>query len=58
MEAKEKLQDWNRKNPELRIRINPTSINQKVQASRLTSKQRFIKSIPKEQKERMIDELG
>jgi hypothetical protein len=58
VEARKKLQDWNRKNPELRIRINPASINQKVKAARVTSKQRFIKSIPKEQKERMIDELG
>lgn len=55
--AREKMQDWNEKNPQLAIRITPQSLRAKILAARATSKQRFLKSVPKEQRRRMIDEL-
>ncbi|MGL5631350.1 MAG: PLxRFG domain-containing protein, partial [Azovibrio sp.] len=46
--AKRKLTDWNQKNPETPIRLNPTSIAQRVRAMRASSSERMVNATRKE----------
>jgi GNAT superfamily N-acetyltransferase len=47
-EAKEELADWNRKNPESKIRIDESQINKRVQEANKTKAQRIAATAPKE----------
>lgn len=53
-----KLKEWNEKNPDWRITNALPAAQKKAAAMRATSKDRFIKSVPKEQRRRIVDELG
>jgi hypothetical protein len=57
--AKQKLREWNRKNPEWRMTTEKLkqSIKNKARALRSSSKDRFLKSVPKEQRRRIADEM-
>lgn len=47
-EARSELADWNQKNPELPVRLNMSTIRQRVKQAKLTKEARFIKSAPKQ----------
>jgi hypothetical protein len=47
-EAKDELADWNRKNPESKIRIDEAQINKRVQEANKTKAQRIAATAPKE----------
>jgi N12 class adenine-specific DNA methylase len=46
--AREKLDDWNEKNPEAKIMLNSQAIRRRVVEMRKDRKERFLKSTPKE----------
>ncbi|MGH8447469.1 MAG: PLxRFG domain-containing protein, partial [Solimonas sp.] len=46
--AQERLQRWNRSNPESPIRIAPNQIQRRLKEMQMTRAQRFIKAAPKE----------
>lgn len=46
--AREMLVNWNRKNPDTPIRLNPASVAQRVRAMRATSAGRLVKATPRE----------
>jgi hypothetical protein len=41
--ARRQLEEWNKDNPELRIRINPVQIQTRVKSLRMSREERFIK---------------
>ena len=45
--ANEMLRDWNRKNPDSRIKLNPASIAARVKAMRSSSADRLVKATPR-----------
>ena len=45
--ANEMLRDWNRKNPDSRIKLNPSSIAARVKAMRSSSADRLVKATPR-----------
>lgn len=47
-EAKESLEDWNKKNPETPIKIKMNQILKRVKAMKQTSAERMLKTTPKE----------
>ena len=47
-EAMADLMEWNRKNPEARIAIQPSQIAARLKAMNASRQERFIKSVPKE----------
>ena len=47
-EVRAEMQDWNQKNPDLRIKFNMSAIQQRVKQARLTKEARFIKSAPQQ----------
>jgi hypothetical protein len=57
--AKQKLREWNQKNPEWRMTTEKLkqSIKNKARALRSSSKDRFLKSVPREQRRRIADEM-
>jgi hypothetical protein len=57
-EALAKLKEWNTKNPDWKITNVLPAAQAKAKALNSTGKQRFIKSLPKEQRRRIVDELG
>lgn len=55
--AREKLRDWNRKNPTTPIRINPESVKSRVRAMRSTSAERLVKASSKDMRGMVTNEL-
>ena len=55
--ARQKLADWNKDNPELRIRIQMPQIARRVKEMRMPRDQRFIKSAPPELRPGVRDAL-
>ncbi|MES2488537.1 MAG: PLxRFG domain-containing protein [Pseudomonadota bacterium] len=55
--ARAKLMRWNAKNPDSRILIAPSSIQQRVKQMTMTRAQRFIKSAPKGMRAEVSDAL-
>lgn len=56
--ARERVRDWNRKNPETPITVNPKSIAQRVKAMRSSSAERMVNATPKEMRGMIRDELA
>jgi hypothetical protein len=56
-EAMRDLRDWNRDNPELRIRIDMSQIRQRVKAMRQSREQRIVKGAPPEIRRNVREEL-
>lgn len=56
--ARSILREWNEKNPESRIVMNPTSIAQRVRAMRLTSAERLVKATPKDMRNALAAEMA
>lgn len=52
------LREWNEKNPESKITMNPTSIAQRVRAMRLTSADRLVKATPKDMRGALAAEMA
>lgn len=52
------LREWNEKNPESKITMNPTSIAQRVRAMRLTSADRLVKATPKDMRSALAAEMA
>lgn len=56
--AREMMRTWNEKNPETPIRLNPTSVAQRVRAMRQTSAERLVKATPKDMRGALSAELA
>lgn len=56
--ARSILREWNEKNPDSRIVMNPTSIAQRVRAMRLTSAERLVKATPKDMRNALAAEMA
>ncbi len=56
--AREALRTWNEKNPESRIVIKPQQISSRVKKMRETRDQRFLKTVPKENRTAAARELS
>lgn len=56
--AREMMRSWNEKNPETPIRLNPTSVAQRVRAMRQTSAERLVKATPKDMRGALSAELA
>jgi hypothetical protein len=56
--AREMMRTWNEKNPETPIRLNPTSVAQRVRAMRQSSADRLVKATPKEMRGALAAELA
>ena len=52
------LREWNEKNPESKITMNPASIAQRVRAMRLTSADRLVKATPKDMRGALAAEMA
>lgn len=57
-EARSMLSDWNTKNPETPIRIKPKQVQTRVRAMKLTSRQRLMKTAPRELRRHVAEELN
>jgi hypothetical protein len=57
MQARKTLTEWNEANPESRIVINPTQIQTRVKKMLQDRNQRFIKTLPPEQRALVRQEL-
>jgi hypothetical protein len=56
--ARQRLREWNQRNPETPIRIAPAQIKRRVVEMGLTADQRYLKRTPKELRARFAQELG
>lgn len=56
-DVRAELADWNKKNPDLPIRLNMSAIRQRVKQARLTKEARFIKSAPKQIRSQVRESL-
>lgn len=56
-EARAMLTEWNRKNPEMKIRIKPETVLARAKAAQMSSRARYTKAIPVAQRQRMLNEL-
>ena len=57
-EAKDMLAEWNRKNPGTPIRIKMNQILRRVKQMKLTSRERLMKTTPKELRQYAADALN
>ena len=56
--ANEMLRDWNRKNPDSRIKLNPASIAARVKAMRSSSADRLVKATPRDLRDAVKAEIA
>lgn len=56
-DVRAEIADWNKKNPDLPIRLNMSAIRQRVKQARLTKEARFIKSAPKQIRSQVRESL-
>ena len=56
--ANEMLRDWNRKNPDSRIKLNPSSIAARVKAMRSSSADRLVKATPRDLRDAVKAEIA
>jgi hypothetical protein len=56
-DAMDTLKSWNKNNPESRIVINPSQISSRVKKMNQSRAERFIKTVPKEQRGQVAGEM-
>ena len=56
-DVRAEIADWNKKNPDLPVKLNMSAIRQRVKQARLTKEARFVKSAPKQIRSQVRESL-
>jgi hypothetical protein len=56
--ARQDLRDWNRKNPDARLYLDPASIRQRVGQLRLSANERLVMTAPRHMRAKLMEEMA